>query len=125
MSKALDDKIELLAEVSLDNGGALHANPEGYVEPGMVKRVTIEKSKFRQQLEQMAATARELVEGWSVARVRLDEVSFTLQVGTNGALKWIMGVGLTGAATLKFKIDPPKEAYDVGVEQSPVAPQKE
>ena len=118
MGETRDDDIELLALVSPDTGSALNANPDDFAEPVMVKRVTVKKSKLQKQLEEMATTAGELVQGWTVARVRLDEVSFTLQVGVDGVLRWIIGAGVSGAATVTFKIDPPGGAQDGGITQA-------
>ena len=47
-----------------------------------------------------------LLDGWSHSRVRLDEVSFSLEVSYAGAVRWVLGAGIKGTASVKFKIDP-------------------
>ena len=98
-----DDEAELKALPSLGQQGVT-----------VLRRIAVAKSELRKKVDEMAALVHELIAGWQFERIRLDEISFTLQISTEGGIKWVMGLGASGSTTLKFKIDPDNPSKTTG-----------
>ena len=72
----------------------------------VLRRVSVSQDAVKEKVAEMGTFITGLLDGWSHSRVRLDEVSFTLEVSPEGIVKWVLGAGVKGGASIKFKIDP-------------------
>lgn len=93
------------------DGAALHALPgvdTGEEGLGMtvLRRVSVKQDVIKEKVAEMGNFITSMLDGFSNSRVRLDEVSFTLEISPDGFVKWVLGAGIKGGATIKFKIDP-------------------
>jgi hypothetical protein len=74
----------------------------------ILKKVSVKQAEIQQKITEMGNFITGMLEGWSHSRVRLDEVSFSLEVASDGVVRWVLGAGIKGTASIKFKIDPIK-----------------
>jgi hypothetical protein len=115
-SQKRDDTIEIWVAEQIGEDAdyttlGMHAHPtESQSESGLtiLRKVSVKQAEIKQKVAEMGNFITGLLDGWSHDRVRLDEVSFSLEVSPEGIVRWVFGAGIKGTASVKFKIDPGK-----------------
>lgn len=88
----------------------IDGDEDGYggVAGPVLRRISLPKSALQEKLREIQVFLNSVADSITDSRIRLDEVEVSFAVGNDGALKWIMGASVSGAAKLKFKVEPKK-----------------